>query len=158
MKIILAAAALAAGMTAAGAASAYQVRDGGITAKEVAEVLQSKGYKAEITTDSVGDPKVRSATDGTDFSILFYGCNKGPRCAAIQFMVGFNLRNGTTYERMNEWNRKNNFGKAYLDDEMDPFLNMTIDTEHGFLTEGLANNLDTWASVMPQFKKFIGWN
>ena len=30
--------------------------------------------------------------------------------------------------------------------------------EHlGFLTEGLANNVDTWAAVLPSFKKFIGF-
>lgn len=157
MKTILAAAALAAGLMTAGAASAYQVRDGGITAQEVAQVLQSKGYKAEITTDGAGDPKVKSATDGSDFSILFYGCNKTPRCAAIKFIIGFNLNKGTTYGAMNEWNSKNNFGAAYLDDEMDPWLAMSLDVEHGFLTEGLANNIDTWASIVPQFKKHINW-
>src|SRR5271167_707064 len=61
MKHISGLAALAVGAFLASQAMAYQIKDGGITAPEVAKVLQDKGYKAEITTDDEGDPKVKSA-------------------------------------------------------------------------------------------------
>ena len=157
MKTFVAAAAFAVGALLATQASAYQIRDGGITAQEVAQVLMSKGYKAEITTDAEGDPKIKSATDGTNFYVYFYGCHGGPRCTAIQFEAAFDLPNGMTLARINEWNKGNRFGRAYLDNEMDPYVEMDLDVEHAFLSEGLANNLDTWAAVVPRFKKFIGW-
>jgi hypothetical protein len=137
--------------------AARPITDGGITAPEVAQVLQDKGYKAEVGTDSGGDPMVKSATDGSNFTVFFYGCNHGPRCSAIQFHAGFHLDKGMTTEKINEWNRANRFGRGFIDDEHDPNVEMDLDVEHGFLSEGLANNVDTWAAVLPAFKKFIGF-
>jgi len=33
----------------------------------------------------------------------------------------------------------------------------SFDVERGFTTEALANNLDTWASVLPSFIELIGY-
>lgn len=157
MKTALFAAALCAAFATVGAAQAGQIKDGGITADEVASVLQAKGFKAEITKDSGGDPMIKSATDGVNYSILFYGCKHTPRCSAIQFYAGFHLDKGMTTDKINEWNRENRFGRAYIDKEKDPNVEMDLDVEHGFLTEGLANNIDTWGAVLPAFKKFVGF-
>lgn len=150
----LAAAALGASPVLAGA-----LPDGGISAQEVARVLQDKGFRAEVTVDSVGDPLINSAADGTNFRVYFYGCagDDEPRCTAIQFMAGFDLEDGMSLERINLWNREHRFGRGYLDEENDPFLEMDVDVELGFTTEALANNLDTWIYVVPKFKEFIGF-
>jgi hypothetical protein len=158
MNLRACAALLAASCLVATSAAARQIPDGGITAAEVAQVLQDKGYKAEVGADSDGDPMVKSATDGSNFTVYFYGCKKGPRCTGIQFHSGFHLPNGIAVEKINTWNKANRFGRGYVDDEKDPNVEMDLDVEHGFLTEGLANNLDTWAAVVPAFKKFIGFN
>ncbi|MFI4936263.1 MAG: YbjN domain-containing protein [Caulobacterales bacterium] len=157
MKHFIGLAALAAGAFLATSAMAFKVTDGGITAQEVAQVLQDKGYKAEVTTDDEGDPKVKSATDGTNFTIFFYGCNHGPRCASVTFQAAFHVEGGLTAERINDWNKDKRFLKGWLDKVNDPFVEMDLDVEHGFLTEGLANNVDTWAAMLPEFKKFIGF-
>ncbi len=157
MKRTLFAAALFAAISTMSTAHAGQIRDGGITADEVAQVLQAKGFKAEITKDSSGDPLIKSAADGTRYSILFYGCKHTARCSAIQFYAGFHLDKGMTTDKINDWNRENRFGRAYIDKDRDPNIEMDLDVEHGFLTEGLANNLDTWGAVVPAFKKFIGF-
>jgi len=150
---------LTVGALAASAALAEPVPDGGMTAAEVAKVLQDQGYRAEITTDSAGDPLIESGVDGTHFSVYFYGCagEEEPRCNAIQFMAAFDLEDGTSFERINLWNREHRFGRGYLDDENDPFVEMDLDVEYGFTTEALANNLDTWSAVLPGFKEFIGF-
>ena len=157
MKTAIALAALVGGLMVASAAGAYQIKDGGITAEEVAAVMQSKGYQASLGKDADGDPRITSSADGGKFYVYFYGCHNGPRCNAIQFEAAFALPGHFTYAKINDWNRHNRFGRAYLDDEMDPYVEMDLDVEHGFLTEGLANNLDTWAAVLPRFKKHIGW-
>jgi hypothetical protein len=157
MKLIAGLLSLGAVAMFAAPAGAFQVKDGGVTAQEVAQVLQDKGYRAEVGADSTGDPKVESATDGTNFTIFFYGCNHTPRCGSIEFQMAFHLPKGMTADQINEWNRTHRFGRAYIDKVNDPFMEMDLDVEHGFLTEGLANNIDTWASLVPSFKKFINF-
>jgi len=136
-------------------ARAGALPDGGVTAAEVAAVMQAKGLKAEIAKDKDGDPMIVSGVDGTTFRVLFYGCKSTSRCAAIQFATGIDLPDGLTLETINDWNRKNRFGRAYLDEEMDPYLQMDMDLEHGATTEAVGANLDTWAVVLPAFKAYI---
>jgi hypothetical protein len=143
------------GLGAAQGAAAAPLTDGGVTAQEVAAVLQAKGYRAEIGKDNDGDPKVHSGAQGVGFDIYFYGCHKGPRCSSIQFTAGFHVEGGMTLERINQWNRNNRFGRAYLDDVNDPFIEMDLDVEHGFTSEAVDNNVDTWDAVLGAFVRVV---
>lgn len=157
MKVKLAMAAFSAGLLAAASASAASYQDGGVTASQVAAVLQANGYQAEITKDGQGDPMVRSAADGTKYRILFYGCKGTPRCTALEFLVGFDLPNGMSMEKLNKWNRDARFGHAYLDDENDPYLQLDLNSSPGFTSESLATYVDTWTALVPKFKTYIGF-
>jgi hypothetical protein len=148
-----AAAALAFGGFGAAQAAAYP--NAGVTAKEVAAVLLAHGYQAEIDKDGTGDPLVRSAIDGTKYRIVFYECNKTPRCGALEFLVGFDLPDGMALPRLNKWNRDERFGHAYLDDENDPYIQLDLNADNGFSSESLAGYLETWGSLVPHFKRFI---
>jgi hypothetical protein len=143
----------------AGSAAAKTLPTGGATVGDIAEVLQAKGYKAEIGTDRVGDPMILSAESGTTFQVLFYGCkgetNASKRCVAIQLSAAWDLPSGMTLARINEWNRKRRFGRAYLDDEMDPHVQMDVDLERGSTTESVDNNLDTWFQVLKEFRAMV---
>jgi hypothetical protein len=122
--------------------------------RDVARELQAKGYKAEIGKDSGGDPKITSGMDGTNFTVWFYGCKDG-RCTQVQYEAGFDLKSGLSLAKINLWNRENRFGAGHLDDENDPYIQYDIDFEHGATTEAIANTIDVWASLLPDFKKFI---
>jgi len=153
---VLTSAILAAALLLAGPrALATPLTDGGVTAQEVADVLQAKGYQAKITKDREGDPKIQSATDGVSYEIYFYGCHGGPRCSSLQFSVAFHVEGGMTLEQINAWNRANRFGRGYLDDVKDPYVEMDLDVEHGFTTEAIDNNIDTWDAVLPAFLKVV---
>ena len=127
---------------------------GAPTAEEIAQVLRDKGYRAEITVDGVGDPMVRSAADGANFGVYFYGCANG-RCSSLQFAVGFD-GDPLTHETINRWNAEHRFGRAYLDGEMDPIMEMDVDVERGASTELIEEAVATWALLVPEFKSFIG--
>jgi Putative bacterial sensory transduction regulator len=137
-------------------ALAAPLPDGGVTAPEVANVLQRAGYKAEVSTDKYGDPLIRSASSGVGFSVYFYTCHKTPRCTGIQFYAGFK-KPGIAETQVSEWNRTTRFGKAYLDKDGDPNLEMDMDVEHGATSEAIANDLDRWVAVLAAFTKHIGW-
>ena len=43
----------------------------------IMEWVQEQGYRAQMTTDSVGDPMITSGAQGAAFDIMFYGDNVG---------------------------------------------------------------------------------
>jgi len=147
---------VAAAMTlAAPAAVGAPLPDGGATAAEVAAALQAKGYAATLGTDSVGDPKITSAAEGSRFVVLFYGCRHGPRCTSIEFSAAFHVEGGLKLTDINSWSRRHRFGRAYLDQENDPYIQMDLDVEHGFTSEAIENNIDTWDSVLAAFRRML---
>ena len=157
MRKFLGLAVLAAGAFLANGAGARTFEDGGVTAAQVAAVLQTAGYKAEVGKDDDGDPDVKSAADGTNFTIFFYGCNHTERCTSLTFQSAFHVDGGVAVDKINEWNRNKRFLKGWLDKVNDPFVEMDIDVEHGFTSEALASYLDDWASGLPGFKQTIGF-
>jgi len=151
-------AALALGMLALGAtaaqAAAYPA--GGVTANEAAAVLRAKGLQAEITKDDAGDPMIKSASEQINWRIYFYDCTAG-RCKSIQFSAGFDLDNGITYAKTNEWNYTKRFSRAALDDDMDPYVRYDVDAEKGFTSEAMTLGVETWLVVLPTFSEFVGY-
>jgi hypothetical protein len=129
--------------------------DGGITAQEMADRLRAAGFPAEQSTDRDGDPLLKSAYEGTRFSIYFYECDHGSRCKSIQFAAGWE-KVGTTQQRIAEWNRTKRFGRAYLDRTNDPWVEMDVDLEHGATIEAVANDIDRWRAVLRDYRKFLG--
>jgi hypothetical protein len=156
MKMILGLAAIAAGALVATGATAYPF-GGTISAPEVAKVLQAKGYKAEVGVDDDGDPRVKSAADGTNFTVFFYGCKHTPKCTSLTFQSGFHIEGGLTAEKINGWNRDNRFIKGWLDKVNDPYGEMDIDAEDGFTSEALGSYIDDWVNILPSFKTYIGF-
>lgn len=153
MRLMILAAVAA--LTASTGALAAPLPAGGVSAQQVVEVLQSRGYRAELDTDGVGDPLVRSAADGVNFGIYFYGCEQG-RCTSIQYIAAFDTQD-MSYAKINSWNKAHRFGRVYLDDEMDPFLEMDVDLERGASTELIEESLVTWSALVPEFKRYIGF-
>jgi hypothetical protein len=141
-------------LVSAGLAAASALPDGGATVDEVAEVLRSMKLNVEIGTDGSGDPKIRSDTDGVEFYVYFYSCKNG-RCAAIQFSEGFDLDQGISCEQMDRWNRQWRYGRAFRDEENDPYVQMDVDLERGSTTESIKNNLEVWLTVLNEFMKHL---
>jgi hypothetical protein len=124
----------------------------------VARALQDGGYRAEIGVDGVGDPKITSEVSGTTFQVFFYNCTDHRGCATVQFHSGYDLRNPVSLEHLNEWNRSQRFGRAFLDNEGDPILEMDVDLDDGGLSPLLfIDNIEFWASVLTKFEQHIGY-
>jgi hypothetical protein len=156
VKITIAAAALCIVAFAALPAAAATYSPKGVSAEEVGAVLKAKGLPVEITTDAGGDPMIRSSSEGLNWLVYFYDCRNG-RCTSIQFTAGFDLDDGLTYAKANEWNFTKRFGRAALDDEMDPYVRYDIDTGKGYTSESMAYALETWLLIVPTFTDFIGY-
>ena len=120
--------------------------------------LQAADYSATMGTNQVGDPMITSAGDGVTFQIHFYNCKNHINCATINFHAGYDVAQGPSLEAINAWNRGNRFGRAYLDRENDPILEMDVDLDDGGLSALLfIDNVEFWTSVLGAFENYIGF-
>ncbi len=124
----------------------------------VAAAVQDLGYKANLTTDSYGDPQVRSASDGVNFTLTFYGCdNNGEYCQDIQFSAAFDMSYAMDVKSVNTWNRERAMGKAFLDDEMDPALQHYMISVDGMSRAVFQESFEYWIEILSDFTDFIDW-
>jgi hypothetical protein len=137
-------------------ASAQMVR--AQSPQSLVDALQSGGYAAKLGADNVGDPMITSGVAGTSFQIFFYNCTDHKDCATVQFHSAYDLRTPVDLPKINEWNRTKRFGRAFLDKENDPVLEMDVDLDDGGLSRPLfIDNIEFWASVLGDFERYIGY-
>ncbi|MFN3615223.1 MAG: YbjN domain-containing protein [Rubrimonas sp.] len=123
--------------------------------KGVAGAMQAAGYRAKLTTDGVGDPKIESSAEGVNYSLYFYGCSAGTDCTSLLFQAGFDLPDGTTHDVVNAWNRDRLIGAAWLDHENDPFIEHYVTTVGGLTPDNFAEVLRMWSVAIADFKTHI---
>lgn len=151
---------LAIGMSAVAAAWAAPAQAQVVDATEpdrLVEIIQALGYRAQLTTDEMGDPMINSSAAGTDFTILFFGCTDNTACRLLLFRVGYDLPEGTTLEAVNAWNTNEVVGRAYLDDENDPWLEMAVNMDGGVSRANFEDTFDWWDVTVAKFQQQIGF-
>ncbi|MFZ5746053.1 MAG: YbjN domain-containing protein [Pseudomonadota bacterium] len=121
----------------------------------IAKLIEAKGFKAEIVNDPGKDPVIRATDQGATFVVFFMGCTAHRDCATIQFYAGF-TDSKVGIAGMNEWNKTRRFGRAYIDDEGDPVVEMDVDMDDGGMTPALfEDNLEFWMSILAGFSEFV---
>lgn len=128
-----------------------------LTGEEMQKIMQDLGYRAQLDVDDVGDPLIVSTASGYKFRVLFYDCDKREGCNAIQFWAGFDTDEVGSIERMNEWNAEKRFGKAYIDDENDPIVEMHYNIEGGVTRDNIEEALEWWELVIGEFSAYVGF-
>ena len=155
MKMKLSALAFAA-ILWAGPAQAQMVK--AQNPQSLVKALQDAHYEAKLGTDKVGDPMITSGSNGTTFQIFFYNCTNHVGCATVQFHSGYDFDKPLPLETINGWNQEQRFGRAYLDKENDPILEMDVDLDDGGLSPLLfIDNVEFWTSVLGKFEQRIGY-
>ena len=123
----------------------------------VVSAMQAAGYQAKLVADKSGDPLIESGVAGKKFLVFFYNCTKNTDCRTIQFYTGFKPEKPVGLDRINEWNKRQRFGRAYIDGEGDPVIEMDVDLDDGGLSPALfTDNLEFWESSIAAFQKHIG--
>lgn len=115
----------------------------------------AKGFgSAELDKDSQGDPRITGRIDGTKYGIYFYGCSNGRDCDDIQFSAGWSGAK-VTLDDVNRWNRQKRYGKAYLDRDGDPRLEMVVNIDYGVSSKNLEDSFSWWMKALKGFKEEI---
>ncbi|MBB3980567.1 hypothetical protein GGR44_000198 [Sphingobium fontiphilum] len=117
--------------------------------QSVADAMMVAGYRAKMSTDDLGDPKISSAAAGYDFSIFFYGCKEHVRCDSLQFNITFTDDGKNTIALANDWNKKKWFAQmALLDDKR-------LEVRYDLATIGGVNQAN-FADVMAWWETTLG--
>ena len=149
------------GLATAALISSSTIATAEITATDanvVMKAMQDFGLIATMDVDGQGDPKVSSRVSDTKFSVYFYGCQDNDNCSSILIKAGYDLNNGISALKINEWNREKRFAKAYIDDEGDPFLEMDVNLDFdGVGNKNFEDTLDWWRLLVEDFEEFIDW-
>jgi hypothetical protein len=137
-------------------ASAKDLPEGGMTAKEVAAWLQDQGYSAQVKPDPTtpGDEIVSSTIEGVNYDIYMYICKEG-RCGSIQYAAGWTKPEGMSSSKINDWDKNKRYLRAYMDDKGNAWGEMDVDLTPGGTYEYLNGTLDRWKSIVTEYKNFI---
>lgn len=140
------------------APSAVGAAEGGkrITGPEVVRIFQDLGYKAQLDKDGEGDPMVRSKMGGLNVYLYFYDC-KEAACGSLKFRTGLDLPEGTTHEVVNRYNSQYRYGNAFLDDEMDPYLEFDFEVLHTDHAAHIESQVDLWEELLDNFARETGF-
>lgn len=121
-------------------------------------VTVARGYgSAQKDRTRSGMPMITGRMEGLKYGVYFYGCQNGANCKNIQFAASFSGIRGMTVDKINEWNRKYRFGKAYLDTDGDPVITMNVNLFGGVTRRNADDTWDWWKTVVKSFSEFIGY-
>ena len=122
----------------------------------VIKIMNKMGYRAELSKDEDGKPYITSASSGTTFLILFFGCKNGTGCTTLEFFSGFSKPSNASLAAMNQWNRDNRFGRGYLADNGSARLEMDLDLDDGGMSDLLfEDNVEFWVAIMDKYEKYV---
>lgn len=129
-----------------------------LSGKQLQTLMQRWGYRAELSTDSQGDPKISTAMSGAKVAIYFYGCRGAvsKTCSSIQIWAGFAWgKDDPSLQRINEWNQSKRWLKAYMDKDGDPNVEYDLLLDGGVPESNLKAVVEQFERVLGQFMSFI---
>jgi hypothetical protein len=149
-------AALTLAAVAGGGGAAFAQSVDASSPEALAAIIRGYG-SADIETDSLGDPMIVGRIDGLSYQVIFNDCTDNADCKVVQFRSGFDLDQGMSYDRINDWNDSRKFGTAFLDEEGDPFLKMTVNLTYGVSRRNFDDTVDWWVVAVKDFAEFTGF-
>lgn len=124
----------------------------------VVAALHELGFRAKLTEDEQGDPKIKSAASGVSFSVYFYACDDDhTNCRDLLLYTIFNYEDGFTARPINDWNEDKVIGAAFLDEENDPGLQHFIAGVYDMNLESFERTMIRWEAILDEFTEFIDW-
>ncbi len=118
----------------------------------IVRYLQNEGYRALLETDEDGRQYISSGINGWKYDIYFLDCDDDGKCHSLQFLMGFNLPQGTTLEAVNAFNWNYAIGNVSADEDMDPWLEWVVSTRGGLSKKNFTDVIDWWATVVGWFE------
>lgn len=119
----------------------------------VVAALTELGYRPELTLGNADTPtQIVVPVAGSNTVVTFYACDDDrANCGALLFAKGKDLSTGATMSKVNEWNYNEVYGRTYLDNEDDPWVDMMVITGVGLPPAVFEANVRRWESLVGKF-------
>ena len=122
---------------------------------EIAVILTSAGFSYEQLRDDRDDPFIRVKTgddkDAAIVDIIFYGCGKDVTCQDILLKATFSPNKPVALQSMNDWNAKNRWGRAFVNDKAQATIEMDINAYGGIGRDALESMIYTFFDIVKDF-------
>lgn len=124
-----------------------------ISGEELTAIIREMGFTPELGKDSQGDPIIKLQIEGMRTGVFFYGTKDGNgRARSLSFYLGFSDK--CPIEKINTWNAKKRFAKAYVDENGTSF-NFDVDLDGGVRREYFTEILKRWRGLVGEFASFL---
>lgn len=130
-----------------------------ISGEELMALMQGWGYRAELGVDDYDDPLISSSAAGVGFDVFFYDCNQSQpkRCESLMMTTAFDFDSSVDLAIANDWNLNNRFGRAYIDEEGDPIIELDYELLGGVTPANIKQMFSYWEGTLGDFSETIGW-
>lgn len=143
-------------------ASAQQVYEQ-LKTSDVTALLKSIGLDSTVDPpdDDYDGDYVTTKYGKISYWIHFTECDEdGSDCSTIVFDAGFSYNDKSdrpSLESVNDWNEYH-MGKAGLDKNGDPYINIEINTLGGLTRKNLTETITWWEGILDEFTDYIDWS
>jgi hypothetical protein len=123
----------------------------------IAAAMKGAGFRADVDTDDVGDPRIITELNGWEVYILFYGCDeeRHDRCDSLQLSTGFDRQTPMDPAKALDISKRWRFLATSLDDTGDPYLRWDIITDSGIPQAVFLHALRRYAEVLDSASEVI---
>jgi hypothetical protein len=123
----------------------------------IQQAMMNAGYRAELTTDDEGNPKIIGTASQSTYWILFLDCQSSSGCLGLEFYVSYSLDVKPTLEQVDQFNNDFRYIRAFTNDAGDPRMMMDILVRDGGLDKRtFLEYVRLWTVIMPSFEEMIG--
>lgn len=122
--------------------------------EELAEVIRSLGYRADMDRSNTGNPMIISNAEGFNFVLFFYYCQDNTDCRAVQYSVTFTMNTPPPLGTINDWNLDRIVGQARRTDN-GAGLTYFINLDGGVSRENFIDTFEDWRIALRDFARHI---
>jgi hypothetical protein len=117
----------------------------------IVEVFQELG-EVNLGRDSAGDPKLSGVVDGVKYQGIMYKCTDGRDCKVVLLRASWSItEDKPSLSFVNKWNAEKLFGRAFIDKDGDPGVDLAVNLEDGVTLENLKSTARLWRIVLKQY-------
>ncbi|MCR8724222.1 YbjN domain-containing protein [Frigidibacter sp. ROC022] len=123
----------------------------------IQQAMMNAGYRAELTTDDQGNPKIIGTASKSTYWILFLDCQASSGCLGLEFYVSYSLDRKPTLEQVDQFNNDFRYIRAFTNKDGQPRMMMDILVRDGGLDKRtFLEYVRLWTVIMPSFEEMIG--
>lgn len=137
------------------AAAAPNQSVAGFSVDRLAELMRDAGFSAEVVRRADG-AYVLGRKEEARFQAIPGGCDaQGDNCVDVELYAGFSGAPKIEFARLNAWNARTRFARAFIQETGEPGLQMDISVDGGVNAAALRTQFAIWDEALATFTRYL---